>query len=47
MRKIIMQYKSLVKNGEWDKKYEKDVEILALTRHIQELKILFDEQLKK
>ena len=47
MRDIIMKYESLVKYGQWDTKSEKDVEILALTSHIQELKILFSEQLKE
>ena len=46
MRNIIMKCESLVKDGPWDKKPEKDVEILALTIQIQELKILFAEQLK-
>ena len=39
-------YESLVKDGQWDTKSEKDVEILALTSQIQELEILFTEQLK-
>ena len=47
MRDIIMIYKSLVEDGQWDTKSEKDVEILALTSQIQELKILFSEQLKE
>ena len=47
MRDIIMKYESLVEDGQWDTKYEKDVEILALTSQIQELKILFAEQLKE
>ena len=46
MRDIIMKYESLVEDGQWDTKSEKDVEILALTSQIQELKILFAEQLK-
>ena len=36
-----MKYDSLVKDGQWDKKSEKDVKILALTSQIQELKIIF------
>ena len=47
MRNIIMKYESLVEDGQWDTKSEKDVEILALTGQIQELKILFAEQLKE
>ena len=39
MRDIVMKYKSLVEDGQWDTKSEKDVEILALTSHFQELKI--------
>ena len=46
MRDIIMKYESLVEDGQWDSKYEKDVEILALTSQIQELMIIFAEQLK-
>ena len=46
MRKIVMKYESLVKDGQWDAKYEKDIEILALTSQIQKLNILFAEQLK-
>ena len=40
-------YESLVEDGKWDTESEKDVEILALTSQIQELKILFSEQLKE
>ena len=47
IRDIIMIYESLVEYGQWDTKPEKYVEILALTSQIQELKILFDEQLKE
>ena len=46
MRKIVMKYESLVEDGQLDIKSEKDVEILALDSQIQELKILFSEQLK-
>ena len=46
MRKIVMKYESLVKDGQWYAKYEKDIEILALTSQIQKLNILFAEQLK-
>ena len=35
MRDIIMKYESLVEDGQWDTKSEKDVEILTLTSHIQ------------
>ena len=41
-----MKYESLVEDGQWDTKSEKDVEILDLTSQFQELKILFYEQLK-
>ena len=41
---IVMKYESLVKNGQWDTKSEKDVEILALNSQIQALKILFSKQ---
>ena len=44
MRKIVIKYDSLVKDGQWDTKSEKDVDILALTGQIQELKILFAKQ---
>ena len=44
---IIMKYESLVKDGQWDTKSKKDVEILALTSQIQELEILFAKQLKE
>ena len=47
MRKIVMKCESLVKLGQWDTKSEKCVKILALTSQIQELNILFDEQLKQ
>ena len=46
MRDIILKYESLVKDGQWDTKSEKDVEILALNSPIQEINILFAEQLK-
>ena len=45
IRKIVMKYESLVEDGQWDTKSEKYVKILTLTSHIQELKILFDEQI--
>ena len=41
MHNIIIKYEPLVEDGQWDTKYEKYVDILALTSHIQELKILF------
>ena len=41
-----MKYESLVEDGQWDTKSEKYVEVLALTNQIQELSILFAEQLK-
>ena len=44
MRNIIVKYKSLVKYWQWDTKTENDVNILALTSQIQELKILFAKQ---
>ena len=44
MRDILMKYESLVEDGQWDTKSEKDVDILALTSQIQELKILFPKQ---
>ena len=44
MRKIVVKYKSLVEDGQWNTKYEKDVKILSLTRHVQELNILFAKQ---
>ena len=47
IRDIVMKYESLVEDRQWDTKSEKDVEILALTSHIQEVKILFSEQLKE
>ena len=44
MRYTIMQCESLGKDGQWDKKSEKDVEFLALTSQIQELNISFAKQ---
>ena len=44
MHNIIIKYEPLVEDGQWDTKYEKYVDILALTSHIQELKILFSKQ---
>ena len=44
MHKIVMEYESLVEDVQWDTKSEKDLEFLALTSHIQELKILFAKQ---
>ena len=44
MRDIVMKCESLVEDGQWDTKSEKDVDILALTIHIKELKILFAKQ---
>ena len=35
MRNIVMKYDSLVEDGQWDTKSEKDVEILAITSQIQ------------
>ena len=46
MRKIIIKYESLVKDGQWDTESEKDVNIIALTSQIQELSIIFSEELK-
>ena len=46
MRDIIIKYDSLVEDGQWDTKSKKDIDILALTSQIQELNILFAEQLK-
>ena len=46
MREIVMKYESLVEDGQWDRKSEKYVEILALISQIQELKILFTKHLK-
>ena len=46
MHEIVMKYESVVKDVQWDTKSEKNVEILALTSQIQEIKILFAEQLK-
>ena len=40
-------YESLVEDGQWDTKPEKEVEILALTSQIQELNILLSEHLKE
>ena len=42
-----MKYELLVEDGQWDKKSEKCVKILTLNSQIQELKILFAEQLKE
>ena len=44
MRDIVIKYESLVEDGKWDTRSEKDSEILAFNGQIQELKILFDEQ---
>ena len=44
MHNIFIKYESLVKDGQWDKNSEKGVYILALTRQIQELNILFSKQ---
>ena len=44
MRNIVIKYESLVKYGHRDIKLKTIVEILALTSHIQELKILFAKQ---
>ena len=44
MRGIVIECKSLVKDVKWDKKSEKDVDILTLTSKIQELKIIFTKQ---
>ena len=35
-----MKYESLVEDGEWDTKSEKNVDVLALTSQIRERKIL-------
>ena len=47
MRNIVIKYESLVEDRQWNTKSEKDVKILALTSQIQELKIIFTEQLKE
>ena len=47
MHNIVMEYESLVEDRQWNTKSEKYVDILALTSQIQELKILFSEQLKE
>ena len=47
MHDIVMKYESLVEDRQWNTKSEKDVKILALTSQIQELEILFAEQLKE
>ena len=47
MREIVMKYDSLMEDGQWDTTSEKDVEILSPTSQIQELKILFSEQLEE
>ena len=39
-----MKYESLVKDGKWDTKSEKDVKILSLNRQIKELNIIFAKQ---
>ena len=44
MRNIVVRYESLVEDGQWDTKPEKYAKVLALTSHIQELKILFSKQ---
>ena len=44
MRDTIMKYESLVEDGQWDTKSEKDGNILAITKQIQEIKILFAKQ---
>ena len=44
MYDIVVKYKPLVKDGQWNKKSEKYFEILAFTSQIQELKILFAKQ---
>ena len=43
MRDIVMRYESLVEDRHWNKKSEEDIEILALSSQIQEIKILFAE----
>ena len=44
---VVMKYESFVEDGQWDTKSEKYVDILDLANQIQELKILFSEQLKE
>ena len=44
MHDTVIKYESLVKDGQWDTKTEKDADILDLTIQIQELKILFSKQ---
>ena len=46
MRDIFMKYESLVKDVQWDTKPEKGVDIFALISQIQDIKILFAEELK-
>ena len=46
MRDIVIKYESIVEVRQWNTKSEQDVEILTLTIQIQELNILFAEQLK-
>ena len=44
IRDIAIKYETLVEDGQWDTKSEKDVDILALASQMQELKILFAKQ---
>ena len=46
MRNIVMKYESLVEDRQWNTKLKKDFEILTPTSQIQELEIIFSEQLK-
>ena len=47
MLDILVKYESLVENIQWNTISEKDVEILAITSQIKELKILFAGHLKE
>ena len=44
MRGTVVKNETLIKDKQWDIKPEKDINILALTSHIQECKILFAKQ---
>ena len=44
MYDIVVKYESLVEDGQWGIKSEKNVDILSLTSQIQKLKILFPKQ---
>lgn len=44
MNDIVIKYETLIEDGQWEVKSEKDVEILALNCKIDELKTLFAKQ---